>query len=174
MIIFGKVFFMIKELQLLNDLILKELNLKLSEINPDLECEEYSGFNFKINQTNFKFRKSKLTPKKVGQFVTFWKRDSDGKTVPFDINDDFAFYIIAIEESENSGFFMFPKIILEKENLISSEEKTGKRGFRIYADWHFPNNKQAEKTKLWQTKYFINYSDSEYFILNQFRKIIKF
>ena len=54
MIIFGKVFFMIKELQLLNDLILKELNLKLSEINPDLECEEYSGFNFKINQTNFK------------------------------------------------------------------------------------------------------------------------
>ena len=90
MIIFGKVFFMIKELQLLNDLILKELNLKLSEINPDLECEEYSGFNFKINQTNFKFRKSKLTPKKVGQFVTFWKRDSDGKTVPFDINPNHA------------------------------------------------------------------------------------
>ena len=165
---------MIKELQLLNDLILKGLNLKLSEITPDMECEEYFGFNFKISESNLKFRKSKLTPKKVGQFVTFWKRDSDGKTVPFDINDDFAFYIIAIEESENSGFFMFPKIILEKENLISSEEKTGKRGFRIYADWHFPNNKQAEKTKPWQTKYFINYSDSEYFILNQFRKIIKF
>lgn len=174
MIIFGKVFFMIKELQLLNDLILKELNLKLSEINPDLECEEYSGFNFKINQTNFKFRKSKLTPKKVGQFVTFWKRDSDGKTVPFDVNDDFDFYIISIEESENSGFFMFPKIILEKENLISSEEKTGKRGFRVYADWHSPNNKQAEKTKVWQTKYFINYYDSDDSILNQFRKIIKF
>ncbi len=32
MIIFGKVFFMIKELQQLNDLILKELNLKLSEL----------------------------------------------------------------------------------------------------------------------------------------------
>lgn len=32
MIIFGKVFFMVKELQQLNDLILKELNLKLSEL----------------------------------------------------------------------------------------------------------------------------------------------
>ncbi|SDG06391.1 MepB family protein [Epilithonimonas hungarica] len=161
------------ELQHLNDLILKELNLQLSEITPDLECEEYSGFNFKINQTNYKFRKSKLTPKKVGQFVTFWKRDLYGKTVPFDVNDDFAFYIISIEESENSGFFLFPKVILEKENLISSEQKTGKRGFRIYADWHFPNNKQAEKTKLWQTEYFINYSDSDELISNQFRKITK-
>ncbi|MDP9955554.1 hypothetical protein J2X97_001191 [Epilithonimonas hungarica] len=161
------------ELQHLNDLILKELNLQLSEITPDLECEEYSGFNFKINQTNYKFRKSKLTPKKVGQFVTFWKRDLYGKTVPFDVNDDFAFYIISIEESENSGFFLFPKVILEKENLISSEQKTGKRGFRIYADWHFPNNKQAEKAKLWQTEYFINYSDSDELISNQFRKITK-
>ncbi|AZI40122.1 MepB family protein [Epilithonimonas vandammei] len=161
------------DLQYLNDLILKGLNLQLSEITPDLECEEYFGFNFKINQTTFKFRKSKLTPKKIGQFVTFWKRDLDGKTVPFDINDDFAFYIIAIEESENSGFFMFSNAVLEKENLISSEQKTGKRGFRVYADWHSPNNKQAEKTKLWQTKYFINYSDSDDSVLNRFRKIIK-
>jgi len=164
---------MIKELQHLNDLILKGLNLQLSEITPDLECEEYSGFNFKINQTTFKFRKSKLTPKKVGQFVTFWKRDLHGKTVPFDVDEDFAFYIISIEESENSGFFVFPKVILEKENLISGEQKTGKRGFRIYADWHFPNSKQAEKTKLWQTEYFINYSDSDELIFNQFRKITK-
>jgi len=165
---------MTKELQHLNDLILKELNLQLSEITPDLECEEYSGFNFKINQSKFKFRKSKLTPKKIGQFVTFWKRDLDGKTVPFDVDDDFAFYIISIEESKKSGFFVFPKVILEKENLISGEQKTGKRGFRIYADWHFPNSKQAEKTKLWQTEYFINYSDSDELIFNQFRKITKF
>ncbi|WP_312761577.1 MepB family protein [Epilithonimonas sp.] len=139
-----------------------------------MECEEYSGFNFKINQTNFKFRKSKLTAKKVGQFVTFWKRDLDGKTAPFDMNNDFAFYLIAIEENENFGFFVFPKVILENENLISTEQKKGKRGFRIYANRHFLTNKQAEKNKLWQTKYFTDYSDSEDFILNQFRKITKF
>ena len=97
----------------------------------------------------------------------------DGKTVPFYINDDFDFYIISIEENENSGFFIFPKRVLEKENLISSENKTGKRGFRVYADWHFPNSKQAEKTKLWQTQYFIDYSDSEDSIINQFKEITK-
>jgi len=166
-------FFMIKELQQFNDLILKELNLQLLEITPDLECEEYSGFNFTINETRIKFRKSKLTPKKIGQFVTFWKRDSAGKTVPFDIYDDFDFYIISIEENDNSGFFIFPKTILEKQNLISSENKTGKRGFRVYADWHFPNSKQAEKTKLWQTEFFINFSDSEDSVINHFREITK-
>ncbi len=115
-----------------------------------------------------------MTAKKVGQFVTFWKRDLDGKTAPFDMNNDFAFYLIAIEENENFGFFVFPKVILENENLISTEQKKGKRGFRIYANRHFLTNKQAEKNKLWQTKYFTDYSDSEDFILNQFRKITKF
>jgi len=164
---------MIKEIQQLNDLILKELNLQLSEITQDLECEDYLGFNFKINKTRIKFRKSKLTPKKIGQFVTFWKRDIDGKTVPFDMNDDFDFYIILVEEYENFGVFIFPKSILEKKNLISSEQKSGKRGFRIYSDWHFPNSKQAEKTKIWQTEYFINYSICKDLIFNQFRKITK-
>ena len=164
---------MIKEIEVLNNLIFKPLKLNITEIIPDLECEDYFGFNFKINETRIKFRKSKLTPKKVGQFVTFWKRDSEGKTVPFDINDDFDFYIISIEENENSGVFIFPKWILEKENFISSELKVGKRGFRIYADWHFPNSKQAEKTKLWQTQFFINYKDSENNLLEKWRKIFK-
>lgn len=163
---------MIKEIETLNILIFNPLKLNISEIIPDLECEEYSGLNFKINETRIKFRKSKLTPKKIGQFVTFWKRDFDGNTIPFDINDDFDFYIIAIEENENSGFFIFPKSVVEKENLTSSEQKTGKRGFRVYANWHFPNNKQAEKTKLWQTEYFINYSEKESSILEKFEKIL--
>lgn len=165
---------MIKEIKIFNDWGFKALNLNISDITPDLECEEYFGFNFKINQTHIKFRKSKLTPKKIGQFVTFWKRNSDKETVPFDINDDFDFYIIAIEENNNSGFFIFPKTILEKENLISSKQKIGKRGFRIYADWHFPNSKQAEKTKLWQTQFFINYSGSENEISEKFKNIFNF
>ncbi|MCD9855296.1 MepB family protein [Epilithonimonas sp. JDS] len=162
---------MIKEIAALNDLVFRPLNLEISELTPDPECEDYLGFNFKINQTKIKFRKSKLTPKKVGQFVTFWKRDPDGKTVPFDINDDFDCYMICIEENMNSGLFIFPKTVLEKENLISSDVKTGKRGFRIYADWHFPNSRQAEKTKLWQAEFFINFSDNETMICEKFKKI---
>ena len=163
---------MIKNITRLNNLVFKPLKLNTTEIIPDLECEDYFGFNFKINENRIKFRKSKLTPKKVGQFVTFWKRDSEGKTVPFDINDDFDFYIISIEENENSGVFIFPKTLLEKENLISSELKVGKRGFRIYADWHFPNSKQAEKTKLWQTQFFIDFSKKESSIIEKFETIL--
>jgi len=165
---------MIKEIKKLNDPVFKPVDLQISDIVPDLECDDYFGFNFKINHINIKFRKSKLTPKKTGQFVTFWKRDSEDKTVPFDINDDFDFYIILIEENKNSGFFIFPKTILEKENYISGKLKSGKRGFRIYADWHLPNNKQAEKTKLWQTDFFINFSDPENIVIEKFRKIINF
>ncbi|MBO6201239.1 MAG: MepB family protein, partial [Chryseobacterium sp.] len=66
---------MINEIKKLDNLVFKPLNLNLSEIIPDPESEEYFGFNFKINDVKIKFRKSKLTPKKIGQFVTFWKRD---------------------------------------------------------------------------------------------------
>ena len=163
---------MIKEIEKLEKILQKHFELPFSEITQDSECEEYFGFNFKINQINFKFRKSKLTPKKMGQFVTLWKRNAEGKTIPFDINDNFDFYIIAVEENHHSGFFIFPKTILEKENYISGKIKSGKRGFRIYTDWHFPNNKQAEKTKLWQTQFFINLSHQEKEILEKFKKIL--
>ena len=163
---------MINEIKKLDDLIFKPLHLNISEIIQDQECEEYYGFNFKINDIKIKFRKSKLTPKKVGQFVTFWKRDQDKKTIPFGINDDFDFYLILIEENDNAGCFIFPKFTLEKEDLISSQLKTGKRGFRIYANWHLPNNKQAEKTKLWQTQYFIDFSDKETSITEKFETIL--
>ena len=164
---------MTDEIKRLTDLICRPLHLKITEITSDPECEAYSGFNFKIDETPIKFRKSKLTPKKVGQFVTFWKRDPDGQTVPFDIDDNFNFYIIAIKENNNSGFFIFPKTILVKENMISEKAKSGKRGFRVYADWHFPDNKQAEKTKLWQTQFFINLDAQENIILEKFEKIFQ-
>jgi hypothetical protein len=162
---------MIREISHLNHSVFRNLGLSISDIIPDLECDGYFGFNFKINNQKIKFRKSKLTPKKTGQFVTFWKRDSDGKTVPFDVRDDFDFYIIWIEENQNSGFFIFPKNILEKENLISGRLKSGKRGFRIYADWHKTENKQAGKTQLWQSEYFISGSEKETEMPGKFDKI---
>lgn len=165
---------MIKEIKFLFDQVLKPLNLRISDISTDLECEEYFGHNFKINELNIKFRKSKLTPKKVGQFVTLWKRNPEGKTIPFESEDDYLFYIIFVEENTNTGFFIFPKTILEEYQILTSNGKEGKRGFRIYTDWHFPENKQAEKTKQWQTQFFLNFSDSEKEILERFKKILEF
>jgi len=163
-----------KEIEKVEKVLQKHFDLPFSEITQDSECEEYFGFNFKINQTYFKFRKSKLTPKKMGQFVTLWKRNSDGNTIPFDIKDDFEFYIIHIEENNHSGFFLFPKAILGQQHILSNVSKEGKRGFRIYAYWHFPSNKQAEKTKLWQSDFFINYTNYKCSLLDKIKKIIEF
>lgn len=61
---------MIPKIKRFEDSILKSINLSISNLEKDNECEEYLGYNFKVNQLFFKFRKAKITPKKNGLFVT--------------------------------------------------------------------------------------------------------
>ncbi len=134
----------------------EKLNLPLTNIEPDLECEEYFGYNFKLASLNIKFRKAKITPKKIGQFVTLWKRNTQGITEPFDAENEFDFYMIYTEKEERQGFFIFPRLILAEKQILTSKNKEGKRGFRIYPNWDIPENKQAEKTKAWQSQFFMD------------------
>ena len=99
---------MITELEQLQNSIFSKLNVVISHLKPDSECEDYLGYNFQINHLNFKFRKAKITPKKIGQFVTLWKRNPESKqTEPFSSEDVFDFYIIACECEGKFGFFLF-------------------------------------------------------------------
>lgn len=164
---------MINELQLLEKTIFKPIDLQITDVVKDKECEEYLGFNFKVNEWNIKFRKSKITPKKVGQFVTFWKRNEEKQTEPFHVNDKFDFYIIAAFDETNSGFFLFPKDILAKKQFISTNEKEGKRGYRVYPDWVKTENKQAGKTQTWQMNYFVNLSNNQTENLEHINSILK-
>ena len=41
------------------------------------------------------------------------------------------------------------------KGIITRNGKEGKRGIRVYPPWDIPTNKQAEKTKIWQAKYFL-------------------
>ena len=90
-----KISTMNKELQKLENRLLKNIDLKISAITQDTDCEEYSGYNFQLQQLNIKYRKAKVTPKKNGLFVTLWKRNIKGQTEPFNHNDQVNFYIIA-------------------------------------------------------------------------------
>ena len=146
---------MITIIQQFEEIVLKPLQLSISNLEKDAECDEYFGYNFKSNQLLCKFRKAKITPKKVGQFVTLWKRNADKQTEPFDENDLFDYYIIATEDDSKLGFYIFSKSILIEKNILSTQNKEGKRGFRVYPDWVKPENKQAEKTQNWQQNYFI-------------------
>ena len=38
---------------------------KLTNVIQDLECYEYAGYDFQIDHHNLKFRKAKITPKKL-------------------------------------------------------------------------------------------------------------
>jgi hypothetical protein len=99
-------------------------------------------------------REAKITPKKIGQFVSVWKRNEKGVTEPHELTDDFEFYVIKCKSENRNGQFIFPKEELAKRGIVSTPQKEGKRGFRVYPPWDKAENKQAIKTQAWQLNYF--------------------
>lgn len=161
---------MIKELEHIERLI--QYNRQtITNITKDQECEEYLGYNFRVGRLNIKFRKAKITPKKTGQFVTLWKRNIEKQTVPFDVNDNFDFYIIATAQDDRFGIYLFPKTVLGEKQILTKEQKEGKRGFRIYPDWAKTTSVQAEKAKSWQTKYFLDLTNEEEQNISKFNRL---
>lgn len=73
---------MIEELKLIEIWLLKTDGLCTLNIRGEAECKEYDGYNFNVGTFKIKYRKAKITPKKIGQFVTLsasiavlWKPD---------------------------------------------------------------------------------------------------
>ena len=137
--------------------IYRGLELEITGLKPETEGQDYEAGYFCINSKVVISRKAKVTPKKIGQFVTLWKRDEDGVTCPLSINEDFSLVIINVVREGLCGQFIFPKDILEEKKIISSKRSTGKRGFRLYAPWDEPESKQAMTSKKWQVKYFLDF-----------------
>lgn len=134
--------------------IYNELSFKISELKNEGEGKEYDACQFNLNGLKIICRSSKITPRKSGQFVTFWKRNLHGITEPFSESDSFDFYLINVTSGKRFGQFVFPKSELIKKSVVTSERKEGKRGFRVYPPWDKAQNKQAEKTQKWQLSYF--------------------
>lgn len=130
------------------------LKLKVENLILHKESQEYLACALTVNGHGIISRKSKVTPKKIGQFVAIWKRDSNGKTAPYSITDNFDYFIIFCQRNEKYGVFIFPKSILLKKGIISSINKEGKRGCRLYPVWDTPNNSTSIKTQKWQLDYF--------------------
>jgi len=144
-----------------DELIFQPLGLKLLNMEEDRESSEYSGCSFMLDRLNIKFRTSKITPTKTGQFVTIWKRDENGETAPFDSVDPYDFYLISGSRDNNRGIFIFPKEILLQKGILSHGGKMGKRGIRVYPSWDPTESKQAMATQKWQTAYFLDLSQDE-------------
>lgn len=129
--------------------------LSVSNVALEEESHDYDACHFKLNNYTIQFRSSKITPTKVGQFVTFWKRSKDGITMPHETSDQFDFLMISACCKNQFGLFIFPKKALLQYDIISENGIGGKRGFRVYPAWDITDNSQAIKTQKWQLHYFM-------------------
>lgn len=130
------------------------LNLLISDLLVELESKEYDACRYQLNGFKIISRTAKRTPKKVGQFVTFWKRNAAGPIEPFEENDEFDFFVVNVHCEDKSGQFVFPKSILIQKGIISTDKKEGKRAFRVYPSWDLVESKQATQSQKWQLEYF--------------------
>ena len=67
------------------------------------ESAAYGACIFSLNGLSVRFRVAKITPTKTGQFVTIWKRHSNGPIQPFDISDAVDLFIISTHKGNHFG-----------------------------------------------------------------------
>jgi len=149
-----------EELKIVKTEIYDKCSFKFSDFLLEEESQDYDACRFKLNGLNIISRTAKVTPKKNGQFVTFWRRSEDGPIEPLHETDRFDFYIVQVRLGKKFGQFVFPKSILIKKGILSTDIKEGKRAFRVYPIWDTPKSKQAERTQKWQLKYFYDIINS--------------
>jgi hypothetical protein len=131
-------------------------SLSITDFEAEPESQEYKACRFRVNGRSIIYRNAKITPKKVGQFVTFWKRNEKGITTPFSETDAFEYYTVNVRMENRFGQFVFPKAVLIQKGIVSTDKKDGKRGFRVYPPWDAVTNKQAALTQQWQLAYFLD------------------
>jgi len=73
------------------------------------------------------------------------------------------YLIVNVRSENNFGQFVFPKSILIKKKIISTDQIEGKRAFRVYPIWDQVQSKQADRTQKWQLEYFYSIDDSMVF-----------
>lgn len=129
------------------DLVYSPCRFECSQPLIEAQNAEYGAYVFKLNTLSIRFRIAKITPTKVGQFVTLWERIEDGSIQPYDVSDPIDLFVISTRKGNNFGQFVFPKAVLCDQNIVSSKGKGGKRAIRIYPPWDKPTSRQAQKLR---------------------------
>ena len=143
------------DLLLAKELLYDSCGYECSLPEKEKESADYGAYSFQLNNKSIVFRAAKITPTKIGQFVTLWKRIGNGPIQPFDCTDSIDLIVISVRKDNRVGQFVFPKSILCEKGIISTTNKEGKRAIRVYPPWDEAINKQAQKTQQWQLDYFL-------------------
>jgi hypothetical protein len=137
------------------ELVFDKCGFDLRNLEIEKESAEYCACKFDLDTIKILFRLAKITPTKIGQFVTFWKRSENGPIEPYAVSDEIDFFVINTKSNDKFGQFIFPKSVLCQQGIISTNLKEGKRGIRVYPPWDLTESKQAQKTQKWQLEYFL-------------------
>lgn len=126
------------------------------------ESAEYGAIRFEMDGLKCLFRQAKHTPKKIGQFVTLWKRPTpDSEIAPFDRDDGIDRVIVFADEKSRFGVFVFQPQLLAKKDIFAEKSEGGKRAFRVYAPWTVPVAAQAKRSKTWQCAHFVELTNTD-------------
>ncbi len=125
-----------------------------TNIKKEAESEAYGAFVFELNNRRITFRVAKITPTKIGQFVTLWKRIGNGPIMPHDMEDPVDLFVISVRTTQHFGQFVFPKAVLQSKDIVSRNGRGGKRALRVYPPWDVVDSPQAKRTQAWQLLYF--------------------
>jgi hypothetical protein len=137
------------------DLVYTPCGFDCSRLLPEVQNADYGAYIFHLNALFIRFRVAKITPTKIGQFVTLWERIGNNPIQPYDVSDSLDFFVISTRQGDHLGQFIFPKSVLCDQDVISNKGKGGKRAIRVYPPWDKPTSRQAQKTQKWQLEYFL-------------------
>ncbi|MGH1042088.1 MepB family protein [Bacillus wiedmannii] len=143
----------------LNNIIYKPNKLIITNLKEEKQNAEYAGCLFHLNHKSIRFRISKITPNKIGQFVSFWEKDDNLKNQAFTYDAAPDLLAITCIDDNKLGQFIFSKEILLKEKILKTQSQKGKMAMRIYPLWDTPVSNQAKKSQMWQLQYFVDLSD---------------
>ncbi len=132
----------------------------VAHLQPELESADYAACTLQLNGLRVQYRVAKITPTKVGQFVTMWMRVGRGPIQPFDLSDPVDVFVVSTRSGLHLGQFVFPKAVLAAQGVVASGDGTGhhagKRALRVYPPWDTTTSRQAQRTQTWQLQYFVD------------------
>ncbi len=114
--------------KLFQERFLTPLGRTVANIEREHESAEYGAIRFEMDGKTCLYRQAKHTPKKIGQFVTLWKRPTPSSEIaPFDRTDGIDQVFIFVYEHTRLGVFIFgPQLLVQKD--IFSEKTEGGGG----------------------------------------------
>jgi hypothetical protein len=145
-----------KTLAYINELLYEPNNLTIKDIHEETQNSDYGAGLFQLNSKSVRFRVAKITPNKIGQFVSFWEKDETNKNQAFSYDNATDLLVInTFNDNGDFGQFVFSKKVLLKQNILKTVNTKGKMAIRVYPSWDTPTSQQALATQKWQLPYFI-------------------